>query len=100
MDLSKRGSAEVAAVWLPLRLFPMANAAALTAWVFLPNHWHAILYPAYPLAIGRVMELIKDAATNGLTTFGRRRDGDSREKPKRLANCANLCATLLYPEPA
>jgi REP element-mobilizing transposase RayT len=23
----------------------------LTAWVFLPDHWHAILYPPYPLTI-------------------------------------------------
>ena len=31
----------------------------LTAWVFLPDHWHAILYPAHPLTISRVMESIK-----------------------------------------
>jgi len=35
----------------------------LSAWVFLPDHWHAIFYPAHPLTIGRVMESIKDAAT-------------------------------------
>jgi REP element-mobilizing transposase RayT len=35
----------------------------LTAWVFLPDHWHAILYPAHPLTISLVMESIKDAAT-------------------------------------
>jgi REP element-mobilizing transposase RayT len=35
----------------------------LTAWVFLPGHWHAIFHPAYPLTISRVMESIKDAAT-------------------------------------
>jgi REP element-mobilizing transposase RayT len=35
----------------------------LSAWVFLPDHWHAIFYPAHPLAILRVMESIKDAAT-------------------------------------
>jgi len=23
----------------------------LTAWGFLPNHWHAILFPPYPLTI-------------------------------------------------
>ena len=23
----------------------------LSAWVFLPNHWHAIFYPPYPLTI-------------------------------------------------
>jgi REP element-mobilizing transposase RayT len=35
----------------------------LTAWVFLPDHWHAIFYPAHPLTISRVMESIKDGAT-------------------------------------
>ena len=35
----------------------------LTAWVFLPDHWHAIFYPRHPLTISRVMEAIKDAAT-------------------------------------
>ena len=35
----------------------------LTAWVFLPDHWHAIFYPRYPLTISRVMEAIKDGAT-------------------------------------
>jgi REP element-mobilizing transposase RayT len=35
----------------------------LSAWVFLPDHWHAIFYPADPLTISRVMESIKDAAT-------------------------------------
>jgi putative transposase len=35
----------------------------LTAWVFLPDHWHAIFYPRHPLTISRVMEAIKDGAT-------------------------------------
>jgi REP element-mobilizing transposase RayT len=35
----------------------------LRAWVFLPNHWHAIFYPPYPLPISRVMESIKVGAT-------------------------------------
>jgi putative transposase len=38
----------------------------LTAWVFLPDHWHAIFYPGYPLTISRVMESIKDGATKRL----------------------------------
>ena len=24
-----------------------------TAWAFLPDHWHAIIYPGYPLTISR-----------------------------------------------
>jgi REP element-mobilizing transposase RayT len=35
----------------------------LRAWVLLPDHWHAILYPPYPLTISRVMESIKVGAT-------------------------------------
>ena len=35
----------------------------LTAWVFLPDHWHAISYPQHPLTISKVMEAIKDGAT-------------------------------------
>ena len=38
----------------------------LTAWVFLPDHWHAIFYPRHPLTLSRVMEAIKDAATKRL----------------------------------
>jgi putative transposase len=35
----------------------------LTAWVFLPDHWHAILFPRFPLTISRVMEAIKVGST-------------------------------------
>src|ERR1017187_6520056 len=31
----------------------------LTAWVFLPDHWHAILFPRHPLSISTAMESIK-----------------------------------------
>ena len=31
--------------------------------MFLPDHWHAIFYPPYPLTISRVMESIKVGAT-------------------------------------
>lgn len=32
---------------------------ALTAWVFLPDHWHAILYPPHPLAISDLLKALK-----------------------------------------
>lgn len=35
----------------------------LTAWVFLHDHWHAILFPRSPLTVSRVMESIKVSAT-------------------------------------
>jgi len=36
----------------------------LTAWVFLPDHWHAILFPRLPVTISTVMESIKVASTH------------------------------------
>jgi hypothetical protein len=30
----------------------------------LPDHWHAILFPPYPLTISRVMEAIKVGSTH------------------------------------
>ena len=36
---------------------------ALTAWVLLPDHWHAIVYPRHPLTISEVVEAIKVSAT-------------------------------------
>ena len=32
---------------------------SLTAWVFLPDHWHAIVYPPYPLSIAKAMSALK-----------------------------------------
>jgi len=36
----------------------------LTAWVLLPDHWHAIFIPKFPLTIARVMESIKVSSTH------------------------------------
>jgi REP element-mobilizing transposase RayT len=41
----------------------------LTAWVFLPNHWHAILFPPYPLTISEAMKSLKLTSTNSLGGF-------------------------------
>lgn len=35
----------------------------ITAWVLLPNHWHAILFPRYPLTISQVMSSVKASST-------------------------------------
>ena len=35
----------------------------LTAWVFLPDHWHAVCAPAYPLTISLVIKSIKNSST-------------------------------------
>jgi putative transposase len=38
----------------------------LTTWVFLPDHWHAILLPPCPLSISAVMKSVKLSSTNAL----------------------------------
>jgi REP-associated tyrosine transposase len=35
----------------------------LAAWVLLPDHWHAIIFPRSPLTISRVIESIKVSGT-------------------------------------
>jgi len=52
----------------------------LSAWVFLPDHWHAIFYPRHPLTISRVMEAIKDGATKRLNR--RRREAGTLWQPR------------------
>ena len=47
----------------------------LTVWVFLPDHWHAILCPCCPLTISDAMKSIK--LTSAMALNGRR--GESRE---------------------
>ena len=39
---------------------------SLTAWVLLPDHWHAIIFPRHPLTISKVMKLIKEHSTYGI----------------------------------
>jgi len=41
---------------LPIRRMPQKQGFLLTAWVFLPNHGHAIIYPPQPLTISRAMK--------------------------------------------
>jgi len=40
----------------------VAHRFFLTAWAFLPNHWHAICAPAYPVTISLVMKSIKTSS--------------------------------------
>jgi putative transposase len=46
----------------------------LTAWVFLPDHWHAILFPRFPLTVSRVKESIKVGSTLRINA-GRKESG-------------------------
>jgi putative transposase len=45
----------------------------LTAWVFLPDHWHAILAPRYPKSLSLVMESIKVSSTRQINVRQRQR---------------------------
>ena len=38
----------------------------LTAWVLLPDHWHVILFPRYPLTTSAAMKSLKLSSTNSL----------------------------------
>ncbi|PYV21503.1 MAG: hypothetical protein DMG24_19315, partial [Acidobacteria bacterium] len=40
----------------------------LTAWVFLPDHWHAIVAPRYPKSVSLRMGSIKVSSTRQINT--------------------------------
>jgi REP element-mobilizing transposase RayT len=46
----------------------------LTAWVLLPDHWHAIFFPRFPLTISRVLEAVKVGSTLRINA-GRKESG-------------------------
>jgi len=46
----------------------------LTAWVLLPDHWHATFFPPFPLTISTVMEAIKVGSTHRINA-GRSESG-------------------------
>ncbi len=48
---------------------------ALTAWVFLPDHWHAIVYPRYPLTISGLLKALKVSSMIAINR-GRREAGE------------------------
>ena len=38
----------------------------LTAWVFLPDHWHCMVAPRYPATISQVMKCLKQSSMTGI----------------------------------
>ena len=48
---------------------------ALTAWVLLPDHWHALLYPRHPLAISAWLKALKVSSMIAINR-GRREAGE------------------------
>lgn len=59
----KLSESEFACLANVVRARRKAHGFLLTAWVFLPDHWHAIIFPRSPLTISRVLESIKVGAT-------------------------------------
>jgi len=60
---------------LALRRTRAVHPFFLTAWVFLPDHWHAICAPQYPLTISEVMKSLKNSSTT-LINGGRAASGE------------------------
>jgi putative transposase len=52
----------------------------LTAWVFLPDHWHAIIHPPYPLTISTVFKAVKKSSTTGINVRRREEGGLWQER--------------------
>jgi putative transposase len=50
----------------------------LTAWVFLPDHWHAIIYPPHPLTISRILKAGKVSSLTSINLRGGQR-GELRQ---------------------
>ena len=59
----KLDEAELAVLADVVRERRKAHRFLLTAWVFLPDHWHAIIFPRSPLTLSRAMESIKVSGT-------------------------------------
>jgi REP element-mobilizing transposase RayT len=59
----------------------------LTAWVFLPDHWHAICAPVYPLTISLLMKSIK-TSTLILVNRGRKAASELWQKAFLTVPCA------------
>jgi len=47
----------------------------LTAWVFLPDHWHAIIYPPHPVSISQAISAVKVSSMIAIN-HGRRENGE------------------------
>ena len=56
---SRLGERDYTRLAIALARMRQKHGYVLTAWVFLPNHWHAIIYPPHPLSIAKAMSAIK-----------------------------------------
>jgi len=67
--LDERDFARLASSFTRMR---MKHGFLLTAWVFLPDHWHAIIHPPYPLTISTALKSVK---TSAMISINVRRSG-------------------------
>jgi REP element-mobilizing transposase RayT len=61
-----------------------------TGWVFLPDHWHAIIMPPYPSTISAVMESIKMSSTRHINKLRDER-GSAQKGRSRFAGDGTAC---------
>jgi len=57
---------------LLVRAFNRARARHpfyLTAWVFLPDHWHCICAPRYPVTVSLAIKSVKQSSTSAINQF-------------------------------
>ena len=71
----KFGDVDFERLALAIRRARVEHPFFLTAWVFLPSHWHAILAPRYPLTISELLKSIKNSSTT-LVNAGRSASGE------------------------
>ena len=63
---TKLNESEFARLAVSLARMRQKHGFLLTAWVFLPDHWHAIIYPPYPLTISTVFKAVKTSSMIGI----------------------------------
>jgi len=76
--LRRRSKLTQADLALLARAFNRARALhpfCLTAWVFLPDHWHAICAPSYPVTISLAMKSVKQSSMSAINR-GRGAEGE------------------------
>ena len=71
-NLNEREFARLAISLAPMR---QKHHFLLTAWVLLPDHWHAIIYPPYPLTISAVFKAVKVSSTISINVNRQERSG-------------------------
>jgi len=74
------------------------HAFYLTAWVFLPDHWHCIAAPHFPATISHIVKSVKQSSLAGINR-GRSAQGElwqSRFFDRALRNVKDYNETLEY----